>query len=262
MSATITIDSRVDFANLFRESHFNSDSPTHFYIGNTIPWDNEYSPDISDSSDKQISNHLIYRIFMKKVGYDDTVLAIKRFNWKQWTVYTPTYHDTDYYDPRNWVSPESPFYVMNSEGNIYKCIHNNYGQPSTIEPTGTSTDYNILGDGYIWKFMLNLYDGSVQGKPFNVIDTFLTDTWIPVPDRDDWKTAAHIAVEDTTKPGEIPFIRIDDPGSGYDPAKTEIRIKGDGENAEATAYIENGEIKAIELSNYGTGYTVAEVYSY
>jgi hypothetical protein len=264
MSATITIDSRIFFANLFRKSSFdNPDTSYHFYIGNTLPWENEYSPDISINSTKQIGDHLLYRIFMKKLVYDDTVMAIKRYNWKKWTTYTSAYYDKDFYDYRNWIHPESPFYIMNSEGNVYKCIHNNYNMPSTIEPTGTpSFELIRLTDGYIWKFMFNLYDGSAQNKPFNVIDTFLTDTWIPVPDRDDWKTTAHIAVENSAKKGEIPFIRIDDQGSGYDPATTKVIIKGDGTGAEGSAFIENGQITEIQLVSTGIDYTVATVEIY
>jgi len=262
MSATITIDSRIEFANRFITDYLDSiDHPAHFYIGNTIPWDDEYNPDVSDSSDKQIDDHLLYRIFMKKLTKDNAVLAIKRFNWKKWTTYTAAYFDLDFYDYRNWVNPESPFYIMNSEGNIYKCIFNNNEQPSTVEPMGRPTDYIKLTDGYIWKFMFNISDGTTPGKPFDVADVFLTDTWIPVPNRDDWKTTAHLDVESSAKPGEIPFIRMDNPGKNYE-SNTKIIIKGDGQGAEAVPIIESGQIKEIQVTAGGVGYTTATVHIY
>ena len=40
--------------------------------------------------------------------------------------------------------------------NVYKCLDNNGGAASTVEPTGTSTSILSTGDGYKWKYMYTL----------------------------------------------------------------------------------------------------------
>jgi len=44
-------------------------------------------------------------------------------------------------------------FVRSAAGNIYKCMWNNSGAASTVEPTGTSTSEITTGDSYVWKYM-------------------------------------------------------------------------------------------------------------
>ena len=46
---------------------------------------------------------------------------------------------------------------MNSTYDVYKCIDNNGGAASTVEPTGNkSTSVFSTGDSYKWKYMYSL----------------------------------------------------------------------------------------------------------
>ena len=48
-------------------------------------------------------------------------------------------------------------YVLNSANNVYKCMWNNNGGASTVEPTGTSTsEITTSPDDYVWKYMYTL----------------------------------------------------------------------------------------------------------
>ena len=254
MSATTTLTSRIANAKEYILRNFDptdSSNYCYFYTGRSLPWDDEYSPDAADSSNYQLVEHGLQRIFMKQITYDDCSLAIKRFDWEKWTVYTPAYYDIEYTDYRTWVHPEQPFYVMNSEGNVYKCISNDNGAESTVEPTGQSTDYLYLGDGYIWKFMFSLTT--------EIENSFLTPTWIPVVEDDAKKAFSQTDVEANAVVGDIPFIRLDDGGEGYTSTPT-IQIRGDGTGAEAVAIMNGEEIAEIQVTNKGSGYTIAQVH--
>lgn len=254
MSATTTLTSRIANAQEYITRNFDptdSSNYCYFYTGRSLPWDDEYSPDEADSSHYQLVEHRLQRIFMKQVTTDDVSLAIKRYNWEKWTVYTRVDYDVEYTDYRNWFHPESPFYVINSEGNVYKCIDNDYDSESTVEPTGQSTDYLYLGDGYVWKFMF--------GLSTSISDSFLTVSWIPVPHETAKKDFSQTAVEAAAVVGDIAHIQVDDGGTEYTATPT-IQIRGDGNGAEATAIMNGGSIQSIQVTNKGSGYTIASVH--
>ena len=253
MSATTTLASRIINAKKYINTHFDEtfdDNHIYFYNGRLQPWEDEYSPKLSTSAESEIVDHRLQRIFMKKMGLDDVMLGIRRFNWILNTIYTRADYNVEYTDYRNWLHPEQPFYVMNSEENVYKCISNGNGTQSLIEPTGTSFEYLYLGDGYIWKFMFNLKDA--------ITDKFLTDTWIPVPVRDEDKSVDHLFIEANTIEGDIVYIHVDDAGKDYTYAP-EIHIRGDGSNTLATSIIEGEKITHIQVNNRGEGYNFANV---
>lgn len=61
--------------------------------------------------------------------------------------------------------------------------------------------------------------------------------------------------------GQVTSIQITDPGSGYTVAPT-VHIAGDGAGATATATVNNGNVVAITITAAGTGYTVAPTISF
>jgi len=254
MSATTTNKNRIDNAKEYISRNFDpldDGNYSYFYTGRSLKWDDEYSPRVADSSFHQLTQHKLQRIFMKQLLVENCSLAIRRFNWKKWTVYSRADYDVEYTDYRKWVHPEQPFYVMNSENNVYKCISNNKGAESTEEPISQSIDYIYLGDGYVWKFMFAL--------TLSISDTFLTDTWIPVPDNDADKDFSQTDVESNAVVGDIAYIRIDKIGQEYTETPT-IQIRGDGTGAEAVAVMDGESLSYIQVSDYGSGYTVADVH--
>jgi hypothetical protein len=256
MSATTTLTSRIDNAKEYISRNFDpldSNNYSYFYTGRSVPWDDEYSPDVATSDFQELVEHRLQRIFMKQITTDECTLAIKRFNWVKWTVYSRADYDVEYTDYRNWVHPEQPFYVMNSEGNIYKCISNNHGGESSNEPTGQSLEYIYLGDGYVWKFMLAITT--------TIEDLFLTDTWIPIPDDDLKKDFVHTQVEDGAVVGDIAYIQVTNGGESYNGTPI-VQIRGDGNGAEATAIMNGESVAYIDVTNKGSGYTIADVFIY
>lgn len=149
------------------------------FIGKTDPWADDNSP---DTPTQDITDEFLTRggmIGLKKINSSDLAFVIPRVNWTSGTVY-------DEYDADDALLSTKSFYVMNSNRNVYKCLNNNNGANSVIEPTGTSTASFSTGDGYTWKFMFNLSS--------TVTTKFLTSDYIPVP-YSGQKTSQHLAVE-------------------------------------------------------------------
>lgn len=114
----------------------------------------------------------------KRVLSKDVEFVIPRYTWTANTRYKQ-YDDKSPLDDLLSVSGNVyPMYVVNSEGNVYKCLCNNQSALSTVEPTGSyspndgfiQTEFG--GErSYLWKYMYNIKD----------TNKFLEDDWIPVP---------------------------------------------------------------------------------
>jgi len=130
---------------------------------------------------------------------------------------------------------DAVFYVVTDEYNVYQCLDNNNGSPSTVKPTGTSYDTIGTMDGYLWKFLYNI--------PIALRNKFLTDVYMPVV------TALRSQFYSA---GTLKTIRLDQSGSGY--TSGSITVQGDGYATDEEIYLTG---KA--LSSGGSGYTSATI---
>jgi hypothetical protein len=185
-----------------------------YFIGKTVEWPDETDaplPKAYQNYEKDVRNNIIQT---KQVQLNDLSLVIPRIMWENNTVY-------DMFD--DIISSDNPsssgatslgnanFYVINSEFNVYKCIFNNNGQPSTIQPSGTSS-YNIeTPDGYVWKFMSFI--------PLGLRNKFMTSEFMPI--------TKSVKSQYYSK-GTISGYNIIDGGQDYDPDETYLVIQGDG----------------------------------
>ncbi len=171
---------RIFSAQKFIEGLFEtqlSKNNLFVWIGKTTEWENEEDPD--QPNDTVASRKLSYddMIAMKKVSPSDASLVIPRYDWTGGTVYSQYSQNGAevsgiFYDQFEPATETSPFFVINSENNVYKCLSNNEDSTSSVEPTGTSTSVLTTADGYEWKFMFSVSDVEVQ--------RYLNDEWIPV----------------------------------------------------------------------------------
>lgn len=135
---------------------------------------------------------------------------------------------------------ESNFYVITDENQIYKCISNSGGQPSTIKPTGTTTTVFRTSDGYKWKFMYKI--------PQTLMDRFASTSYIPVTN-----PTTRISLSS----GGIDRVIVSALGSGY--VSATITVEGDGTDADLVPVIENGQIVRVIINDAGVGYTYAKL---
>ena len=186
----------------------------------------------------------------KKVTSSDVSFAIPRRNWTTGTVYDYYRHDygnritgtttTQTSDSGASTLWDATFYVMSSTYNVYKCLDNNGGATSTVEPTGTSTSILTTGDGYKWKYMYTL-SASQQSN-------FLSTDFMAVSTDSTVSTAA--------VDGGIDIVKIKTAGTGgTDGTHTGIAIRGDGSSGEVSVTISSGAVTAVTVTNVGSGYT-------
>ena len=160
-----------------------------------------YEPDDAtilqpDNSVKQTTYDITDNlIFGKRITDQDVVHMIDRNEWTSGIIYDMYEHDVD--------MTNKTYYVYTPDGadwNIYKCLSNGYGSPSTVMPTGRdSKPIDSPVDGYLWQYMTTIT---------NVIyNKFKTPLYAPV--------VANTIAQSNTTPGTVEFIKVTDPGFGY-----------------------------------------------
>ena len=136
------------------------------------PYANNSDQTILDPEDSVKSGVLdIYNdmIFGKKIQSTDITIAAPRYDWESGTAYA-MYDDTDE------LLFDKQFYVcvnVGSQAHIYKCLYNNNGANSTVEPSGTDIyPFETPEDGYIWKYMCTAND--------TIMRKFATNQFVPI----------------------------------------------------------------------------------
>ena len=170
---------------------------SNYYVtfGKFFEWPDDSNPPATNTSIKE-SFYNVYSniLFGKKVLGSDIGYIANRITWTGNTVYNYYSHlDPDLYTKN--------FYVINSKNRVYKCLFNNYGATSTVEPdtTQTSGDFTTTGDGYVWKYLFTT--DSASRKKFDTVDYFPV-----VPNA----TVARAAIK-----GGLHVMVIDNAGKNY-----------------------------------------------
>lgn len=206
----------------------------YYFLGKVNPWTNDLevpsTPDKTVSNDVEIRDNIAY---IRKVNSNEVALVTVNHTWENNTIYDQWDHTIE--------MEGKPFYCTTSEYNVYKCLNNNNGALSTIEPTGTSLNSFTTGDGYTWKYMYNIPEFKRK--------KFLSSGFLPVQK----------ALSDGFySRGAIEQVTIIDGGSGYTSApQVTINVTGDGLGAVLVPIVANGEIIDVIIQNPGSGYTNA-----
>ena len=153
MAGIVTYKFRLNNATQFYESFTeaaNINTRYYMFLARSNAWSDDSSPptptDTIQNTDFNIWRNMLAA---KRVNTSDIRFAITRYTWTTGTVYTP-------YSHRSSSLYGSSFYVVTSSYNVYKCMDNNGGVVSTVEPTSTASGIVKIADGYQWKFMYNI----------------------------------------------------------------------------------------------------------
>lgn len=225
------------------------------FLSKVDPWENDVDPPVPLEDVKSIKQIFKNMFVAKHITSNDISPVLERIDWETGTIY-------DYYrDDVNMVEMDSngylvkKFYIKNRYDQVFKCLWNNNGQPSTVEPhfqPGVYNTNNVFqgSDNYKWKYMYTIDSGSKL--------KFMDSAWIPVPVGDNTPNPFTDAGA-----GSIDVINVTDGGALYDPGTSVITvtITGDGTGALATANVPTGlnAITDINVINPGSGYTYANV---
>jgi hypothetical protein len=196
---------------------------------------------------------------------EDASYIIPRRTWVANLIYSP-------YDDNDVGFPENPFYVINSNNEVYVCLEqgkrqDGSSQLSTVQPTGNTTGTPFrTSDGYTWKFLYSI--GALRA------DKFLSSAYMPVrlvtfTDSDSpAEDLQQEIVQNSAVKGQILSYRVVNGGSGYTSAP-KVEIFGNGSGASAYAVRAGETIVDIKVkvdsagnagnSYFGSGYDYASI---
>ena len=268
MPAIITNKFRIHNSEQFQEA-FTEASGNTFYLGIGRPQpfgtstrgDGRTNNEGTDAlpvtpADNENTQNFTYddMLACKKVASTNAGFVVPRRNWTTATVYDYYRHDYGEYITGTTTAQTSnsgavtlydaTFYVLSAARNVYKCLDNNSGGTSTVEPTGTSTTILATADGYKWKYIYTLT--AAQQAEFLSVDFMAVGT----------NGTVNAAAVD----GAINVIKIKTAGSaGTDGTHASVPIRGDGSSGVCSVTIASGAVTAVTVTTPGTGYTYAYI---
>jgi hypothetical protein len=213
----------------------------HLYFGKIDSWTSPSDiPDVYTSTlvtEREVRNNMAY--FRRVMPGEVSLCAIRN----EWAIAPNNKVYTQWDD--TMPNSVTDYHVVNSNFEVYKCLDNNNGALSTIEPVGRFYTPIKLLDGYIWKYLFTI--PVAKRKRFNSFDR------MPV----------QVALSDTFySQGAIGRVSILANGTGYPNLQiTNLNVSGassgSGLVATVTAISGSGGITAISVTNGGSGYTSA-----
>lgn len=229
-------------------------SKIYCFLSQVKPWTNENSPP-NPQEDQQYLKNVFKNMFVaKQITTNDMSPVIQRIDWTTGTVYDYYQDNVDMFSLDANGQIEKNFYVKNRYDQVFKCLWNNNGGTSTVEPYFEPGTFNANlifqgADNYKWKYIYTITSGNKL--------KFMDNTWMPVPVGQNIPNP----VSNFAGVGSIDVINVGNGGSGYDPANAAITvtIAGDGQFATANASVSGGVITDIVVANTGSNYSFANV---
>ena len=273
MAAIITNKFRVFNANKFIEA-LSVGNNYYMFIGRPQAWPDDLVPPSPVDTVKTDGSIWDSVISMKRITAADATHGIYRRTWTAGKYYDRYRHDYDgtvtgvNNDTGASTIPETladtNYYVVTTKNNVYVCLKNN-GQ-STINPdtlgVGGTNFLPVTGaDGYVWKFIGTADTTAInhfQSTNYHPIKTLTSAPGSGDPYEVQWN--AQQAAK-TLYPGAIFTSIVTANGTGYSQSTPPgVVVVGDGVGATATAAVDGtGKVVAINMTNYGTGYTWATI---
>ena len=170
----------------------NTAGSLYIAAARSYPWTNDASPPPANDSVSQTELSIQDDLLFGKLITPSSISAlIPNYPWQSGTVYDSySQYDSDLYSKK---------FFVNSSGNVYKCIFNNYSAPSTVQPKLTFAGGTFkTTDGYVWKYMYTIT--SQQEK-------FVSTQHIPV--------GFNSFVAAAAVPGTIDYISLSNTGHGF-----------------------------------------------
>jgi len=173
MSAYLKASIKRSYAEGFLSELERNENQYFFFIARSASWTDENAPPAPGTVNYPDSDANEYETMRGIIGYkkldpNGILFALPRYSWTSGTVYDQ-YDDTvSLFD----VSDPQIFYVVTDENNIYKCLGNSTGTPSTVKPYGIYNSSFTLSDGYVWKYMATV---RASDLPYELADYIPVD---------------------------------------------------------------------------------------
>ena len=192
--AILTIKHYNDIIDSFINNVKSSNKAYYVFVGKPDSWDDDAHPPTANGSvysyEQTVYDDMIYG---KKISNTDISYMVPRYNWVTNTVY-------DRYDQYDGDLYDKNFFVVTDNMSVYKCIFNNYGEPSTIKPYLTSSAGTFsTGDGYVWKYMYTIDSNSNS--------LFSSTSYIPVIENNN--------VQSNAVSGTLDYVVVENGNSNF-----------------------------------------------
>lgn len=236
--AVLTIHHYLGNIQSFINNIVNSRESYFMYVARPQPWLNA-NGDIDDTAvppatgsvydhESSIYNEIT---FGKLITAQDVAFMARRVDWVSGTVY-------DVYDQDDGDLWEKDYYVINSSFEVYKCIDNGGGAPSTVRPgLTTSSGTFSTSDGYIWKYMYTVPNGANT--------KFTTKNYIPVVPNNE--------VANSAVGGTIDAIRVEYSGNNYKTFYSGYLTSAFNDGNQFNSYVVGIDRNASPVSNFYVG---------
>jgi hypothetical protein len=205
----------------------------YYFLGKTDSFASE--PETPLSSVEYESKTRRNILLMKLIKPSDISLVIPRNDWTFNTVY-------DQYDVKVDDGNQNTYAMVIGTYDVYKCLDNNNGAASTVQPSGRESDAFTTLDGYKWKFLYNV--------PLGLRAKFLTIGHMPVANSLNARFFSN---------GSIENLIIENAGSGYVQGSSSLVVTGDGTGADLSPIITSGQLTGVTINSAGSGYSYANV---
>jgi hypothetical protein len=223
-----SVDGTVTWLALGTYSTTDFTNNLYLGVGKTTAWSNEGSPpspSLDPLSQKTVKGDLLYLL---QLSANDIRLGMIKNVWTTGTIYSQ-------YDPSvDQTSYPTPNYVVVGGSFVYKCLDNNNGATSTVQPSGTSASIAELADGYVW-----LYIGTIASQDST---RFTTTNFYPLP-----------ALSGLAQAGSIStFSNVVTSAATFTTSDTIVTsVVGDGSGAQA----------AVRTNTVSTAVTVTDMFA-
>lgn len=236
--AVLTIHHYLGNIQSFVNNIVNSRESYFMYVARPQPWLNA-NGDIDDTAvppatgsvydhESSIYNEMT---FGKLITAQDVAFMARRIDWVSGTVY-------DVYDQNDGDLWDKDYYVINSSFEVYKCIDNGGGAPSTVRPgLTTSSGTFSTSDGYIWKYMYTVPNGANT--------KFTTKNYIPVVPNTD--------VANSAVGGTIDAVRIEYSGNNYKTYYSGYLTSAFNDGSQFNSYVVGIDRNANPINNFYSG---------
>lgn len=244
--STTLAKSFYDLLDIRANSYLPLDKRSYLFatIGKQTPWN--VGTEVAPTPLQSVRDLTYYHdrgIVAKRLSQENAAFVVPRVNWTSNTVYK--------FATCTVCPAGTPFYILNSKDQVFKCLWNNGGVASNNEPqlslssTSLEEPYVKTADGYKWKYLYTLNSQEKQ--------KFLTEDWMP--------TRYDRFVRQAARNRSIDVVRITNSGNNYVDGSLQdiITVEGDGTSAILKANVSGGKVTDIIIQNRGINYTRANL---
>jgi hypothetical protein len=226
-----------------------SNDTSYYYAFASYPFPNSGSvPSVTLDIESSVMSNLKYALFGKRLTPSDVAPFIRRVTWQSSNVYASYDHtDPNLYGKDFYVITDPD--IVGGSYDVYVCVYNANGGPSTQKPNLLQSSAFEKSDGYIWRYVTSI--------PNQTWTKFSTSVYAPIVSN------GAIVAGATTSAG-IDYVRVTNVGSNYttftegkiQSVQSSTRLQLQNDASSVSNYYANCDIYV-----YRPGYNVSQLLS-